>query len=368
MSRINWDSILPEFVKAIEFLRNQLKTNPNEITFRTIFYHLGSRNVIPITLQAYKSLNRAFVRWRKQKKISFEMVYDMDRVTDKQFNVKLDALDGNKLNLFRNMLEKRGNEILSKPNELIDNILSNMFDYLLPSFQINRWYGQENICEVWSEKKSLRGIIKSIVNGLGINLRFSRGYFGWEFIYQGIKDMQQYFDMGYRKVYIFYIGDLDPSGVDIERHVQEAMEMLGIPRNKIVFKRLAVLPEQVKKYKLPPRPETEETIKKLLRDTRSVRYFGLSSYRELRSLTPEQLLRIMDETGKVAVEAEALFGTAPSEARKLIRQAILSVWDRKIYEKYQEEARKLRAEAEKILRDFKKAFKPKLINILKEKL
>jgi len=364
MPRFNWDQILPHFREAVEFLRNELRVNPEEITFRTIFYHLGSRNIIPITLQAYKSLNRAFVRWRKTGKLPFKMVKDIDRVAIKQLSIT--PLDHSKLDIFQQLLDETGKEVLANPDELVNRILSQFFDYLLPSFNVGRWYGQKYICEIWSEKKSLLGTIKAIANGLGINLRFSRGYFGWEFIYEGVEEIRRYFTLGFKKVYIFYIGDLDPSGENIEEHLRSAMDELGVPKNKIEFTRLAVLPEQVKEFNLPPKPETEETIRKLLRDPRSVRYFGLSSYSELRKLKPEQLLKLMDETGKVAVEAEAFFGYAPRQARELIRKTILSIWDRKIYEKYKQEAQELREKAKEILEQFKEQFKPKLVEALRK--
>jgi hypothetical protein len=67
-------------------------------------------------------------------------------------------------------------------------------------------------------------------------------------------------------VHILYIGDFDPSGDDMDRYIREELDFAGL--SEVIFKRIAVTPEQIKKYKLPYNPD-KVTKEKLDRDNRS---------------------------------------------------------------------------------------------------
>lgn len=88
---------------------------------------------------------------------------------------------------------------------------------------------------------------------------------------------------------IFYLGDHDPSGIDMTRDIRDRLRMFGVD---VEIDRLALNMDQVKKYNPPPNPAK-------MTDTRCHSYvseFGNESW-ELDALEP----RLMAELVKHAI-------------------------------------------------------------------
>lgn len=100
----------------------------------------------------------------------------------------------------------------------------------------------------------------------------------------------------------------------------------------------------LKELKLPPRPEDAETIAKLRRDPRTRKY-----------------------AGKYIVELDALIAYAPKDFKETIRNATLSIWDSKTYEKLKKEAEKLKEKAEKIREKYVQEAKKKILQQLNQR-
>jgi hypothetical protein len=49
-----------------------------------------------------------------------------------------------------------------------------------------------------------------------------------------------------KPVHVLFFGDLDPSGLDIYRHLQESLTWFGV---RLKLKRCAITPENVERYK-----------------------------------------------------------------------------------------------------------------------
>jgi hypothetical protein len=75
-----------------------------------------------------------------------------------------------------------------------------------------------------------------VVWDLYVPVCVSRGYSSWTFIYEN-KDLLN------PNTTVLYLGDHDPSGLDIERFTHEAMEYFGLDFR---FKRLALTYESSK--------------------------------------------------------------------------------------------------------------------------
>jgi hypothetical protein len=97
--------------------------------------------------------------------------------------------------------------------------------------------------------------------------------------------------------FIYHLGDFDPSGVNAGEKIEQTLREMA-PDAKIRFKRLAVTPEQIKRWNLPTRP-TKKT------DTRAKNF------------------------GKISVELDAI---APDRFRDLVRSAIERHLPRKQFE------------------------------------
>jgi hypothetical protein len=226
----------------------------------------------------------------------------------------------------------------------VEKVLSETFDYLKPHFRVGRWAGQPVVPEIWLEKEALSKTVEAWVSYLDIPIRVNRGYASWTFIHKNVQEISKILER-HRKVVIYYLGDLDPSGVDIERFLKEALAYFGLPEDKVEFRRLAITVEQVERFKLPPRPEDAETLAKLERDKRTAKY-----------------------TLDYIVELDALVAYVPEEFKKLIREAINSLWDRDTYEALLKQAKALDAKAREILDDIKAKAKQKLFELLKAEL
>ena len=149
------------------------------------------------------------------------------------------------------------------------------------------WEAMGKRIVVWLEKDALAELIYDAVGGFYIPLAVSRGYSSWTFIYDNL----DIFHSGCGAK-VLYLGDFDPSGIDIERFTGEAVEYFGVD---FTLKRVALTYGQVLSYNLLPNPTKKA-------DPRAKEYvarYGDQCW-ELDALEPTELQRIVRE----AVEAE----------------------------------------------------------------
>ena len=168
------------------------------------------------------------------------------------------------------------------------------------------WYKQPNLVEIWVEKKGLLPKVERFVQNMDVQVRAVEGYPPWEFVNENISDIYEYLEDRAENatVHILYLGDLDPSGLDIDRQIQEAFSHFEMPME---FERIGLLPEQVKKYNLPPIPSNAEVIEKIHRDARYAKYF--------------------QKYGERFTELDAWDGLSPDTMRAEIRAKVESLFD-----------------------------------------
>ena len=131
----------------------------------------------------------------------------------------------------------------------IVNMWDNLAEYLdtvKTSYNRNNWMDQPNHCEVWSEKATVLGSLRPITREFGVMLRACRGFgsTGMETVigdlFEGIK----------KPITVFYLGDHDPSGIDIQRDIHQRAQTASGKDFKMT--RLAIHPEDIKAFNLPP--------------------------------------------------------------------------------------------------------------------
>ena len=193
-----------------------------------------------------------------------------------------------------------------------------------------------------------------------VKIRVNRGYSSWTFLYENIKDLQYVLER-HERVIILYLGDYDPSGVDMERYMREVMEYFGIDFNRVVFRRLAVTEKQIKRFNLPPRPEDADTIEKLAKDPRSKKFFGREDFFKL---PLEERIEIIKKSKKFIVELDALVAKKPSEFKQLINNAIAEYWDESIYQHFKQEIDELTERARRLREEYKERVKKLLLKKL----
>lgn len=299
-------------------------------TLRTLFYNLVSQNIIGNTKSTYKGLSKHLVYARQKGLVPWNALEDTARNVYGSFGDN--RFDDDIVEDAESALQRKLEEFNA------ENIINDFFNYVASRAYVQRWADQPTIAEIWIEKEALAKTIQAWTESLDVKIRVNKGYSSWTFLYENCRELKSYLrDEYHEKIVVFYLGDLDPSGVDMERFLKEALAFFDLPTEKVELRRLSVTPAQVRQYNLPPRPDDAETIAKLKRDPRSATY-----------------------EGKFIVELDAMVAFVPEEFRHLITRAVKSVFNYDIYNRLREEAREKNEEIAKLLEETKEKAKEML--------
>ena len=233
MGRPNRWGLKPEEVKA--WVYEVAQEYPKQLTLRGLHYRLVMRYSFPNVLGAYKWLSRWVKRWRLEDPWLMDKFIDVGRLP-----------------------------IIPKPPGL-------------------------RRIEAWAEKQSTYVLLRDLFDRFRIPVQVQRGYGSVSMFVRAVRRAQT---RGVET--IAYFGDLDPSGLDIERVTKERM----IPV-KIV--RIALTWGQVQKYQLPPRPAKPK-------DRRTPRYiekYGDVTF-EIEALDPRILRQITEQKLRKLIPPEEL--------------------------------------------------------------
>lgn len=247
---------------------NEVLSAEHPMTIRQLFYRLVSILNLNNCRADYQKLSRVMTQARESGEIDPEWIVDR-----------------------------------SKP-EIIPNVWEDVRGYLKTvsrGYKRNYWRDQPHYTEVWIEKDSLTGSIDETIEELGITLRTHRGYGSTT----KKLEIASLFDSIDKPMTIFYIGDFDPSGVDIERDLLQKVKRYMKSDRRIILKRLGILREDIEQFNLPPLRVKE-------RDPRAKGF--CQAY------------------GTDVVEADAL---PPTELRSRIKEAVTSLiyydrWNRNV--------------------------------------
>jgi len=113
------------------------------------------------------------------------------------------------------------------------------------SYRKDYWALQPNHVELWSEKDSVIGSIEALTDELGIRVRVGRGFLSTTRVHE---IAQHFLNIG-KPITVFYIGDHDPSGREIERNAGNRVWQYGA---EFDLERLAITGEDIKTWNLPP--------------------------------------------------------------------------------------------------------------------
>jgi len=183
------------------------------VTIRQLFYALQSRGHIALTHQAYRQLQHLTAWFRYEGVVPYDWFVDRTR----------------------------------RPGEL--STWTDPTDYLdmvRQAYRKNLWQGQSDYVEIWLEKDALSSFFANITRQYLVTLMVCRGFSSISFLYETAMDLSRI----EKPVYIYFFGDHDPSGRNIESKVVEFLERHGVELDG--FQRVAILPEDIEEYKLPP--------------------------------------------------------------------------------------------------------------------
>jgi len=134
-------------------------------------------------------------------------------------------------------------EVLEVP--LYDNIQS-FLAQTMKRYYRNTWRRQLVYVMVWVEKAALQNAVWNAVGYYNIPVFPGKGYDSWPHFLKAVKKIKAV--EGDKIIIILYLGDHDPSGMDMPNDLQNRCKLLNLD---VRFERVAVTQEQIKKYNIP---------------------------------------------------------------------------------------------------------------------
>jgi len=230
-----------------------------DLTVRQLYYQLVASDLIENTVKSYTRIKNIINDARLVGFIDWDMIVDRGRKT---------------------IVEPHW----SAPDEIIESAAQ--------QFRIDRWQSQPIHLDVMCEKQALEGVLEPACSKWHIPFTSNKGYSSQSQLYITGKQIREIKSSG-RDYHIFYFGDHDPSGLNMDEDVQNRLSMFGRDRSEqntdILFHRLALTKDQIESFNPPPNPAKES-------DSRAAKYIkehGPVSW-ELDALEPRTLVSVLD--------------------------------------------------------------------------
>jgi hypothetical protein len=245
------------------------------MTVRQLFYRLVSKGALENTKKDYQLTSKIMTKARKDCRCPYEWIVDRSRPT-------------------------------YEPNVFED--AAEYAETVKHSYRKNYWSDQPNHVEVWTEKDAIIGSIEPVTDELGVTVRVGRGFFSTTRINEIAQEFQRVAKRG-KKIFVLYLGDHDPSGIEIQKDGGDRLHALLFARLSAGWfyqlQRVAILKRDVSLFNLSP-------LRVKNTDTRSNRF--------------------RHQHGEECVELDAL---PPQELRSRLRTAIEALidkerWDRAV--------------------------------------
>ena len=192
------------------------------VTLRGVYYRVVSAGVVPKTEAGYQLVGRELLKLRRNGTLPYRWITD-------------------------------GTRLVRKPTTW--SALEQMLDSAAASYRRALWDDQDVEVIVLSEKDAISGAIYPVTAKWDVELGIVRGYSSETFVHSIAESIAA----AGKPVFLYQLGDHDPSGVDAWRSFVEKVRAFA-PDADVTFERLAVTPEQIVAYDLPTRPtKTSDT-------------------------------------------------------------------------------------------------------------
>ena len=162
------------------------------------------------------------------------------------------------------------------------------------------WDDQDAYVEIWSEKDAISGVLSVVTHEWDVPLMISRGFASLSFLHSAAEAITD----NDKPTFIYYFGDHDPSGVQIDRTIESTLREFA-PTADITFNRVAVTAEQIEEFNLPTRPTKKS-------DSRCKTFTGESV--EVDAIPPAKLREIANKCIVAHVDDRRLARTIEVEA------------------------------------------------------
>jgi hypothetical protein len=164
---------------------------------------------------------------------------------------------------------------------------------LAQTYRRNLWDDAEDYVEIWVEKDALAGVIVEETDPLDVPLMVAKGYSSKSYAYGAAQDIADEMER-LKRIYIYHLGDSDPSGEDAARDVEAKLRRYTQKFRpgadvEIHFKRIAVLDEQIERWNLELRPNKKA-------DRRTAKFHRQAGSVELDAIPARELRKIVRDT------------------------------------------------------------------------
>ena len=227
-----------------------------DLSLRQVHYRLVAQGLWPNTDKAYKNLGNIIRKARDAGMLDWDMIVDRGRKT-------------------------HWKGTWDDPSDIMYSVVR--------SFKIDKWAGQDWHVEVMVEKEALEGVLIPVCEELQVRLSPNKGYSSASMMYKIGQRLLGKSEEG-KFITIIYLGDHDPSGLDMDEDIENRLELYSDGVIDVV--RVALTYDQIEQYQPPPNPTK-------MKDSRAKAYvqrFGQVSW-ELDALEP----RVMADLIRSAV-------------------------------------------------------------------
>ena len=244
------------------------------LTLRQLYYQLVSRDVIPNVDSEYSKLSTLLKEGRMGGIVDWKAIEDRLRVPDKPGS-------------------------WDNPAAIIDSCIY--------SYAKDRQKGQPTYIEVWVEKDALSGVLKRVTEKYHVNIMVNRGYSSASAMYDAFNRLVSKAAYMERPAKILYLGDFDPSGLDMIRDICDRIKEFQVGFNdgylveEMLFSvvPIALTMNQIEQYSPPPNPAKVTDP----RSTGFIERYGNTSW-EVDALPPEVLNSLLTDAIKSEMDLD----------------------------------------------------------------
>ena len=254
-----------KLISTCSGILNEYREQGYRLSLRQLYYQLVARDYIENTVKSYK------------------------RIGDLVSNARLAGL------LDWQMIEDRGREVVSNSHWTSPRSILRGAAY---SFRMDHWKGQSNYVEVFVEKDALSGILLPVCREMDVRFTANKGYSSSSAMYEASKRIVDA-DKAGCNIHIIYLGDHDPSGIDMTRDIQDRFNLFTRDCFDVYVHRLALNYDQVEQWNPPENPAKET-------DSRYEAYmvrFGESSW-ELDAVEPATLADLVRDQIRELIDVD----------------------------------------------------------------
>ncbi len=195
-----------------------------DMTLRQLYYQFVARDLIANRQQEYKRLGTIINDGRLAGVLPWDAIVDRTRFL-------------------------RGINTVDDPGHAITRAAD--------QYHIDLWEEQSFRIEVWIEKDALIGAIERVCNRWNVDFFSCRGNPSQSEVWGAARRLMNYSNDQQTPV-ILYLGDHDPTGIDITRDVRDRMTMFfeghDLAEDDLIVERIALNMDQVEEFNPPPNP------------------------------------------------------------------------------------------------------------------